>query len=312
MLTCVCGVTCVSCSFFWGGWVGFPIFLSFEGCHVGRKWDKRNPTMQIFFAFVAVFATYCILVKIQVKVLRWKLLLELLKVQSSDKFPWQDVSFCKLQVKIIIQMILLLEYLYIFINILSTTGEFLQTFAVINFLYQWCETWRNTAHTWQGNYKGRGSRKERQGNKILRSRQGDLTNLLCISSASFNPCDFNLSVTGGFRQNKPRSPSTTYTKPQPHMHPGIQVCRKTSLLVFMYSDACWTFNLTGSFMMKDIDLEPRSMLWYIKGSCSDTNIFMYSAETARFTTVLKMRCDQNRKWVPFCSISFLLGTDCTK
>lgn len=174
---------------------------------------------------------------------------------------------------------------------LSTTGEFLQTFAVINFLYQWCETWRNTAHKWHGNYKGRGSRKERQGNKILRSRQGDLTNLLCISSASFNPCDFNLSETGGFRQNKPRSPSTTYTKPQPRMHPGIQVCWKTSLLVFMYSDACWTFNLTGSFMMKDIDLEPRSMLWYIKGSCSDTNIFMYSAETACFTAVLKMEED---------------------
>lgn len=31
-------------------------------------------------------------------------------------------------------MILLLEYLYIFINMLSTTGEFLQTFTVINFI----------------------------------------------------------------------------------------------------------------------------------------------------------------------------------
>lgn len=44
-------------------------------------------------------------------------------------------------------------------------------------------------------------------NKILWFRQRDLTNLLCISSVSFNPFDFNLSGSSGGSQNtRPDAP----------------------------------------------------------------------------------------------------------
>ena len=94
---------------------------------------------------------------------------------------------------------------------------------------------------------GGGAEKRDRGNKILWFRQKDLTNLLCISSASFNPSCFNLSGTSSSSQNKPRQPPASTT----HLIilPCMQVCtwsifktlsRKQSLLYFMQSDACAT------------------------------------------------------------------------
>lgn len=55
------------------------------------------------------------------------------------------------------------------------------------------------------------------GNKILWFRRRDLTNLLCISSLSFNPYGFNLSGSAGVSQSPPapipRQPKPTGVAP---------------------------------------------------------------------------------------------------
>lgn len=49
------------------------------------------------------------------------------------------------------------------------------------------------------------------GNKILSFRRRDLTNLLCISSLSFNPFGFNLSGSAGVSQSPRPDPPSTQT-----------------------------------------------------------------------------------------------------
>lgn len=49
------------------------------------------------------------------------------------------------------------------------------------------------------------------GNKILWFRRRDLTNLLCISSLSFNPFGFNLSGSAGVSQSPRPDPPSTQT-----------------------------------------------------------------------------------------------------
>lgn len=96
----------------------------------------------------------------------------------------------------------------------------------------------------------RGAEKRDCRNKISWFRQRDLTNLLCISSVSFNPCCFNLSGTTGFSQNKPSPPHphqtiltsmkvyvTWSTFKTPHLEPFcIHIfhvfCMHASLLTF--------------------------------------------------------------------------------
>lgn len=50
------------------------------------------------------------------------------------------------------------------------------------------------------------------GNKILWFRRGDLTNLLCISSLSFNPFGFNLSGSAAVSQSPRPDPPSTPTR----------------------------------------------------------------------------------------------------
>lgn len=97
----------------------------------------------------------------------------------------------------------------------------------------------------------RGAEKRDCRNKISWFRQRDLTNLLCISSVSFNPCCFNLSGTTGFSQNKPPPPPPS---PPNHTHKHEGICnlidiQNTSLGTILHTHfscilhACITVNL---------------------------------------------------------------------